>query len=47
MMTITCPECGEKGDPNHFAMSLADECFCPKCDCEFMLAHDDEEDGEE
>ena len=30
-----------------FSMSLSDECFCPKCDSQFELLHEDGEDGDD
>lgn len=43
--TITCPTCGHVGDEHDFAMSLADECFCPK-GCEWFLLQTESEDDE-
>jgi hypothetical protein len=43
-MRITCPYCGFVGSLDDFNMSLADECFCPKCpegDRRFELAWED------
>jgi Zn finger protein HypA/HybF involved in hydrogenase expression len=35
--TITCPQCGHVGDDETFEMSLADECFCPRCNERFEI----------
>ncbi len=43
---LTCPYCGFQGGETEFGMSLADECFCPKCGEDFLLGHDDDEDDE-
>jgi hypothetical protein len=47
-MRITCPYCGFTGSAlDDFDMSLASECFCPRCpegDKRFVLSDEDEED---
>jgi uncharacterized Zn-finger protein len=44
-MEITCPYCDHVGDESEesFALSMANECFCPVCFETFQLADDDEE----
>ena len=48
-ITIMCPntKCGHKGPPEDFDMSLAAECFCPACGCQFIVDFDDVDDDEE
>lgn len=33
---LTCPACQLKGTPEFFGESCAGECFCPKCDAQFI-----------
>ncbi len=42
-MTLTCPYCGAIAPIEGFQVSCADECFCPACNREFLLEHDDED----
>lgn len=43
---LTCPFCYYRDTDDEFDVSLVGECFCPKCDGEFIL-EEDEEDGDE
>jgi DNA-directed RNA polymerase subunit RPC12/RpoP len=44
---VTCPHCGHKGDSDKdFEISVADECFCPKCGERFELESVEDEDDE-
>jgi hypothetical protein len=47
MGNLTCPYCEYVGPDTEFDVSLADECFCPKCGREFMVCFDDEGDEED
>jgi hypothetical protein len=44
---VTCPCCGHRGPLGEFDCSLADECWCPKCDAAFMFGLGGDEDDEE
>lgn len=41
---LACPQCGMVGTPRMFEMSLASECFCPKCGAAFVFEPDGDED---
>lgn len=41
---ITCPSCALVATDKQFDMSLSDECFCPKCGCDFILELEDDDD---
>ncbi len=43
MELLECPYCKYRGVVTEFEVSLADECFCPKCDGEFLLREEDED----
>jgi hypothetical protein len=45
--TIICPECGHQGSDTAFSASCADECWCPKCDAEFVFEYPDDDDEDE
>lgn len=40
---LTCPYCGYRAGDNEFDISLVGECFCPKCEGEFMFEEDEDE----
>lgn len=46
-MDVTCPNCGHTGDEEEFEISLADECFCPKCEAEFLVEQEEDGDADE
>lgn len=44
MEVVTCPNCKFVGTPEDFERSDVDECWCPKCRCDFMTVEEDEDD---
>lgn len=43
---ITCPVCGHSGSETEFELSDADEAWCPKCGCGFVLEWPDDQEDE-
>jgi transcription initiation factor IIE alpha subunit len=48
---IECPFCSHKGSEDEFGLTLADECFCPKCkerlELDTSIDEDDVDDEED